>query len=131
MPQSRESKCRQAPCSCSMPENIYPSVKVHVCVCVYAQVSIGIYIHAYMYACVYMCLHIRRRLAWELTAFLLQNAMDRKAADACECKVLAASLPKGPCTYIVYTWALKGLPYSSFRAQIYTIWVHGPLGPPP
>ena len=21
---------------------------------------------------------------------------------------------KGPCTYIVYAWALKGLPYSSF-----------------
>ena len=29
--------------------------------------------------------------------------------------------PKGPCTYIVYTWALKGFPYSSFRAKVYTI----------
>ena len=31
--------------------------------------------------------------------------------------------PKDPCTYIVYTWALKGFLYSSFRAQ-----VHGSLG---
>ena len=36
--------------------------------------------------------------------------------------------PKGPCTNIVYTWALKGFPYSSFMAQVYAIWVHGPLG---
>ena len=36
--------------------------------------------------------------------------------------------PKGPCTHIVYTWALKGFPYSSFRGQVYTIEVHGPLG---
>ena len=26
--------------------------------------------------------------------------------------------PKDPCTYIVYTWALKGFLYSSFRAQL-------------
>ena len=30
------------------------------------------------------------------------------------------TFPKGPCTYIVYTWALKGFPYSSFRAQVGT-----------
>ena len=29
--------------------------------------------------------------------------------------------PKDPCTYIVYTWALKGFLYCSFRAQEYTI----------
>ena len=36
--------------------------------------------------------------------------------------------PKGPCTQIVYTWALK---YSSYRyigPKVHTIWVHGPLG---
>ena len=36
--------------------------------------------------------------------------------------------PKDPCTYIVYTWALKGFLYSSFRAQVYTIQVHGSFG---
>ena len=35
---------------------------------------------------------------------------------------------KAPCTHMVYSWALKGFPYSSLRAQVYTIWVHGPLG---
>ena len=44
-----------------------------------------------------------------------------------EASVLTRS-PKGPCTYMVYTWALKGFPEKSFRAQVYTIWVHGPLG---
>ena len=36
--------------------------------------------------------------------------------------------PKGPCTQIVYTLALK---YSLSRyigPKVYTIWVHGPLG---
>ena len=32
-----------------------------------------------------------------------------------------ASFPKDPCTYIVYTWALKGFLYSSFRAKVHTI----------
>ena len=39
--------------------------------------------------------------------------------------------PKDPCTCIVYTWALKGFLYSSFRAQVYTIQVHGSFGLPP
>ena len=36
-------------------------------------------------------------------------------------QVAADEIPKGPCTYIVYTWALKGFLYSSFRGQVYTI----------
>ena len=36
-----------------------------------------------------------------------------------------ASNPKDPCTFIVYTWALKLLHRNPFKAQVYTIEVHG------
>ena len=36
--------------------------------------------------------------------------------------------PKGPCTQIVYTLALKYLYRDYIKANVYTIWVHGPLG---
>ena len=36
--------------------------------------------------------------------------------------------PKGPCTKIVYTWALKYSLYRYIGPKVYTIWVHGPLG---
>ena len=36
--------------------------------------------------------------------------------------------PKGPCTPIVYTLAPKYLHRDYFKAKVYTIWVHGPLG---
>ena len=37
-------------------------------------------------------------------------------------------VPKGPCAQIVYTLAPK-YPYRVyFKAKVYTIWVHGPLG---
>ena len=36
--------------------------------------------------------------------------------------------PKAPCTYIVDTYALKGSLYRYFKANVYTIWVHGALG---
>ena len=36
--------------------------------------------------------------------------------------------PKGPCTQIVYTLAPKYLYGDYFKANVYTIWVHGPLG---
>ena len=36
--------------------------------------------------------------------------------------------PKGPCTQIVYTLALKYSLYRYIEAKVYTIWVHGPLG---
>ena len=36
--------------------------------------------------------------------------------------------PKGPCTQIVYTLALKYLYRDYIKAKVYTIWVHGPLG---
>ena len=35
--------------------------------------------------------------------------------------------PKGPCTQIVYTLALKYSLYRYIGAKVYTIWVHGPL----
>ena len=42
--------------------------------------------------------------------------------------ILESRNPKGPCTYIVHIRVLK-LPYGSpFKPQVYTIWVHGPLG---
>ena len=37
--------------------------------------------------------------------------------------------PKGPCTHIVYTLALKYSLYRYIGPKVYTIWVHGPLGP--
>ena len=37
-------------------------------------------------------------------------------------------LPKGPCTQRVYTLAPKYLDRDYFKAKVYTIWVHGPLG---
>ena len=36
--------------------------------------------------------------------------------------------PKGPCTHIVYTLAVKYSLYRYIGFQVYTIWVHGPLG---
>ena len=42
--------------------------------------------------------------------------------------VCVASFPKGPCTFIVYTWPLKLLYRNPFKAQVSTIYVHGPFG---
>ena len=36
--------------------------------------------------------------------------------------------PQGPCAQIVYTVAPKYLYGDYFKANVYTIWVHGPLG---
>ena len=38
--------------------------------------------------------------------------------------------PKGPCRYMVGTWALKGLLYHDFGAYVCTIVVLGPFGFP-
>ena len=38
------------------------------------------------------------------------------------------SLPKGPCTLVVYTLALKYSLYRYIGPKVYAIWVHGPLG---
>ena len=37
-------------------------------------------------------------------------------------------IPKGPCTQIVYTLVPMYLYREYFKAKVYTIWVHGPLG---
>ena len=37
--------------------------------------------------------------------------------------------PKGPCTQIVYTLGPMYLYREYFKAKVYPIWVHGPLGP--
>ena len=36
--------------------------------------------------------------------------------------------PEGPCTQIVYTLAPMYLYKEYFKANVYTIWVHGPSG---
>ena len=36
--------------------------------------------------------------------------------------------PKGPCTQIVYTSGPMYRYREYFKAKVYTIWVHGPLG---
>ena len=36
---------------------------------------------------------------------------------------------KGPCTQIVYTLAPKYLYRDYFQANVFTLWVHGPLYP--
>ena len=36
--------------------------------------------------------------------------------------------PKGPCTQMAYTLAPMYLYREYFKAKVYTIWVHGPLG---
>ena len=36
--------------------------------------------------------------------------------------------PKGPCTQIVYTLALRYSLYRYIGPKVYTTWVHGPLG---
>ena len=38
------------------------------------------------------------------------------------------TVPEGPCTQIVDTLALKYLNRDYFKAKVYIIWVHGPLG---
>ena len=35
---------------------------------------------------------------------------------------------KAPCSFMVDTWALKGLPYHDFGAYVYTIKLHGAFG---
>ena len=35
---------------------------------------------------------------------------------------------KGPCTQIVYTFGPMSLHREYFKANVYTVWVHGPLG---
>ena len=41
---------------------------------------------------------------------------------------LTASNPKAPCSFIVYTWPLKGLPYYNFGVYVYTIKLLGASG---
>ena len=38
------------------------------------------------------------------------------------------NVPKGPCSQIVYTLGPMYLYREYFKAKVYTIWVHGPLG---
>ena len=38
------------------------------------------------------------------------------------------TIPKGPCTQIVYALGPRYLYREYFKAKVYTIWVHGPLG---
>ena len=42
------------------------------------------------------------------------------------CNVLDI-LPKAPCSFMVDTWALKGVRYHDFGAYVYTIKLHGAL----
>ena len=44
------------------------------------------------------------------------------------CWTHVSSLPKAPCSFIVHTWALKGLPYHNFGVQVYTVKLHGAFG---
>ena len=37
-------------------------------------------------------------------------------------------LPKGPCKFMVHTWALKGFPYPYFEVHLCTILILGPCG---
>ena len=39
-----------------------------------------------------------------------------------------AAIPKASCSFIVDTWALKGLPYHNFGVYVYTIKLHGAFG---
>ena len=41
---------------------------------------------------------------------------------------LVAGNPKGPCTQIVDTLALKSSLFEYFGAKAYATWAHGPLG---
>ena len=36
--------------------------------------------------------------------------------------------PKGPCRCMVYTLGPEGFPYTYLKAQVYTIYLHGPFG---
>ena len=38
------------------------------------------------------------------------------------------TIPKGPCTQIVYSLGPMYLHKEYFKAKVYTIWIHGPLG---
>ena len=43
-------------------------------------------------------------------------------------KTSEATIPKGPCRYMAYTWALKGVLYHGFGAYVCTIIVFALLG---
>ena len=40
----------------------------------------------------------------------------------------SCTIPKGPCAQIVYNLPEKYLNRAFFKANVYPIWVHGPLG---
>ena len=43
-------------------------------------------------------------------------------------ELVPALFPKGPCTLIVDSLAPKYLYRDYFKAKVYPIWVHGPVG---
>ena len=47
---------------------------------------------------------------------------------AIDSEVMGCLNPKGPCTQIVHTLGPMYLYMAYFKAKVYTIWVHGPLG---
>ena len=40
----------------------------------------------------------------------------------------SSTYPKAPCSFIVNTWAVKGLPYHDFGGYVYTVKLHGAFG---
>ena len=58
----------------------------------------------------------------------LPNGSDFALGESLPIFIGCGAFPEGPCTEIVYTLAPKYLYRDYFKAKVYTIWVHGPLG---
>ena len=72
-----------------------------------------------------MSLRVRVR-GWDKQGRLgLQQVFGARVGFDLESGLLS---PKGPCTQIVYTLGSMYLHRDYFKANVYTIWVHGPSG---
>ena len=63
-----------------------------------------------------------------LSSILAATSLTSVSLILCSKRVIGKTSPKGACTQIVYTLAVK-YPYRSYaKGQVDTIRVHGPLG---
>ena len=65
--------------------------------------------------------------SWFCATTQSESDSGRVVAPLCVCSFVfwVVSFPKTPCSFILHTWVLKGLPYHNFEVYVYTIKLHG------
>ena len=132
--------------SVSMRMYIY-IIRKYVCVYIYIHVFIArtyIFIYVYMYICTHTHTHRDTKTGkWASVDRTAPNTAVRGppfAGEAWKCPPPHTSCslccttpepisePKAPCSFVVHTWALQGLPYHNFKENACTITLHGAFG---